>query len=87
MNTNDTSATATAAELANALNPDDVRERAIELIASLAPQGHALSFIAGALKRACIPTLSGRGHWDHKAVRRIAEKAGIEGGYGMRKTG
>jgi hypothetical protein len=86
MNTNDTNAEA-AHELAAALKPDDVRERALELIAALAPQGHALSFIAGALKRAFIPTVSGRGDWDHKAVRRLAEKGGIQlPGYG-RKVG
>jgi hypothetical protein len=85
MNTNDTNAV--AAELAAALTPDDVRERALELIAALAPQGHALSFIAGALKRAFIPTLSGRGNWDAKAVSRLADKAGIPiAGY-MRRAG
>jgi hypothetical protein len=80
MNTDDNNAV--AAELADALQPADARQRALELIAALAPQGHALSFIAGALKRACIPTVSGRGNWTPIAVSRIAEKAGIKVRYG-----
>jgi hypothetical protein len=75
-----------AAELTAALRPDDVRAKALELIAALAPEGHALSFIAGALKRACIPTVTGRGNWDAKAVSRLADKAGIKVGYGCRRV-
>lgn len=85
MNTADTSAIA-AAELADVLKPAaDARERAVDLIASLAPEGHSLSFLAGALRRACIPTPRG-GSWDAKAVSRLADKAGITVGYGMRRS-
>ena len=59
----------------------DARAQALALIAALAPEGHALSYLAGALKRALVPTLSGRGSWDHKAVRRLADEAGIKVGY------
>jgi hypothetical protein len=76
---NDTTA---AAELAAALAPDaDHRAAAVELLRSLAPQGHALSFLAGALRRACIPTPSGRGGWHAKSVQRLADEAGITVGY------
>ena len=72
-----------AEALGNATAPPaaDARARALELIRALAPQGHALSFMAGALKRALIPTVSGRGSWNHNSVKRLADEAGIPVGY------
>jgi len=35
----------------------DARAQALALIAALAPEGHSLSFMAGALRRALIPRL------------------------------
>ena len=84
--TNDTSDL--AAELADALIPADERQRAIDLIAALSPQGKSLSYMAEALRRACIPTSTGKSHWTNTGVKRLAEKAGINiAGYGMRKAG
>jgi hypothetical protein len=54
------------------------RQCAIELLRSLAGKGTA-RYIAGALDRAAIPTLSGRpgATWKHSAVQRLAAEAGI----------
>jgi hypothetical protein len=87
--TNDTSDDLAAAELADALLPTaDERQRAIDLIAALSPQGASLSYMAEALRRACIPTATGKPHWTNTGVKRLADKAGIKiAGYGMRRTG
>jgi hypothetical protein len=72
-----------AAELADALIPADERQRAIDLIAALSPQGKSLSYMAEALRRARIPTSTGKSHWTNTGVRRLADKAGIKiAGYG-----
>ena len=60
----------------------DAEAAALELIKALAPDGHSLSYLAGALRRALIPTKSGRGTWHQKSVQRLVQKHGLKVGYG-----
>jgi hypothetical protein len=55
------------------------RQRAIDLIRSLATSKATARYIAGALDRAQVPTLAGRpgATWKHSAVQRLAAEAGI----------
>lgn len=57
---------------------------ALDVIRELAAQGHALSYIAGALARRGVPAPSGRGRWHHHAVARIAAEHGVPVGFGRR---
>jgi hypothetical protein len=62
------------------MSRDQVRQAALDLITALAPQGHSVGYIAVALQRAKIPTLSGRGTWQRSSVHRLAHEAGIKVG-------
>lgn len=55
------------------------REQAIALIRTLAAAGNAQSYIAEALNRARVPTLSGKrgASWHAPGVARLAKAAGI----------
>jgi hypothetical protein len=56
------------------------RAAALALVRPLAGKGHALTYLAGALNRAGIPTLGGRvgARWTHQGVRRLADAEGIK---------
>jgi hypothetical protein len=64
---------------------EDAQAAALELIKALAAAGHSVSFVAEALRRACIPTARGKAHWSKASVVNLATKHDIR--LGMRLAG